>query len=182
MEDLLWSMTQESRVLQELRKDIRGIWNDDAAREINSRYLDPHETDDQQMLLGLNQQKETLDQSKSNLESTETYAHQVEDYAAMVVDNLNSTEQEVNTAYSYYDMYAHYHSEARSRFPIIHELINQANSACGDGQQVTIHPAGRHPEKLQNVETQPETVLSSSEGKKPSPPEGWSPGGIEKGG
>ena len=73
MEDLLWSMTQESRVLQELRKDIQGIWEDESARELTSRYLDPHESEDQQMLAGLNQQKDTLDKSQDKLVSAENH-------------------------------------------------------------------------------------------------------------
>jgi septal ring factor EnvC (AmiA/AmiB activator) len=131
MEDLLWSMTQESRVLQDLRGEIRGIWDDEAARELTSRYLDPHESEDQQMLAGLNQQKDSLDKSQANLESAETYARQAEEHAEVVTERLKSTEQEVSSAYSYHDMFAHYNSEARSTFPAVLRLINQANSACG---------------------------------------------------
>jgi hypothetical protein len=130
MEDLLWTMTQESRVLQELRKDIRGVWQDEAARELTSRYLDPHENEDQQMMVGLNQQKDALDQAQAKLISAENYARQAEEYAALVAEGLKSTEQELKSAYSNYDAYAHYNSEARSKFPTIQKLISQANSAC----------------------------------------------------
>lgn len=60
MEELLWSATQQSRTLQELRKNIQGVWQDEAARELAHRYLDPHESEDQRMLGLLNQEKETL--------------------------------------------------------------------------------------------------------------------------
>jgi hypothetical protein len=132
MEDLLWSMTQESRVLQELRKDIRGIWDDEAARELTSRYLDPHETEDQQMLAGLNQQKDALEQSKVKLESAETHARLAEEHAVVVADRLESAEQEEKSAHSYYDTFARYNSEARSTFPAVQALIDQANSACDE--------------------------------------------------
>jgi hypothetical protein len=180
MEDLLWSMAQESRVLQELRKGIRGIWDDEAARELTSRYLDPHESEDQQMLAGLNQQKNALDQSQAKLESAQNYSRQAEEHAEVVAERLKSTEQEMKTAYGYYDTFAHYNSEARATFPAVQRLINQANGACG-GEVATIHPAGSEPEKLQNVETQPQSVSLSPERTKPSPPEGWSPGGVERG-
>ncbi len=131
MEELLWSMTQESRVLQELRKDIRGIWNDEAARELTNRYLDPHESEDQQMLATLHQQQDALAQSKHQLVSAENYARQAEEHAAVVADRLKSIEQEVTSAYSHHDMYAHYNSEALSKFPIVQNLISQADNACG---------------------------------------------------
>jgi hypothetical protein len=132
MEDLLWSMTQESRVLQELRKDIQGIWEDESARELTSRYLDPHESEDQQMLAGLNQQKDTLDKSQDKLVSAENHGRQAEEYAALVAEGLKSTEQELHSAYDNYDIYAQYNSEARSKFPAIKKLISQANSACSE--------------------------------------------------
>jgi glutamine synthetase adenylyltransferase len=181
MEELLWSMKQESRVLQELRKEIRGIWDDEAARELTSRYLDPHESEDQQMLAALNQQNDSLDASQAKLGSAETYARQVEEHAEVVAERLKSTEQEVSSAYSYHDIFAHYNSEAHSTFPAVQRLVNQANSACGGGQEATIHPAGSYPEQLQNVETQPQTISTSPERQKPSPPEGWSPGSVERG-
>jgi hypothetical protein len=131
MEDLLWSMTQESRVLQELRKDIGGIWQDEAARELTRRYLDPHESEDQQMLAGLNQQKDALDQSQAKLVSAENYGRQAEEYAALVAEDLKATEQELQSAYGNYDTFAQYNSEARSRFPRVQQLISQANNACG---------------------------------------------------
>lgn len=130
MEDSIWSMTQESRVLQELRKDIRGVWQDEAARELTSRYLDPHESEDQQMLAGLNQQKMNLDQSHIKLKAAEDLARQAEEYATLVSEGLKDTEQEFHAAYSNYDMYAKYNSEARSKFPDINRLISQADNAC----------------------------------------------------
>ena len=131
MEDLLWSMAQESRTLQELRKDIRGVWQDEAARELASRYLDPHEDEDQQMLAGLNHQKDSLDQSKAKLVLAENQARQAEEYAALVAEGLKSTKQELQSAYGNYDTYVRYNSEARSKLPAIRTLISQANSACG---------------------------------------------------
>jgi hypothetical protein len=131
MEDILWAITQESRVLQELRKDIRGIWDDEAARELNSQYLNPHESEDSQMLDGLNQQQDALNLSKEKLESAETSLCQAEEISVDIVDVLESTEKEINNAYSYHDTYIQYHSEAKSIFPAVYKLINQANNACG---------------------------------------------------
>lgn len=130
MEELLWSMTQESHALQELRKDIQGVWQDETAREFTHRYLDPHESEDQRMLASLNQQKETLEQASTRLASAEKYGQQAEELALQVDEGLKSTEQELQSSYGNYDTYIHYNSEASSKLPTIHKLINQANSAC----------------------------------------------------
>jgi hypothetical protein len=130
MEDLLWSLEQESRTLQNLRKDMRVVWQDEAAHELNGRYLDPHETEDEQMLAELNEQKASLDDSTAKLASAASYARLAEEYATWVVEGLKSTEQELPIAYGNYDTYAHYNSEARAKFPVIKKLISQANSAC----------------------------------------------------
>ena len=130
MEDMLWSMTQESRTLQDLRKDIRGIWQDEAARELNGRYLDPHETEDQQMLAGLNRQKDALDQSRVELASAENSARQVEEYGTFVDEGLKSIEQKLQNLYENYETYARYHPQAHSKLPEIKKLLDLANSAC----------------------------------------------------
>jgi beta-phosphoglucomutase-like phosphatase (HAD superfamily) len=130
MEDLLWSTTQQSRVLLDLRKDIRPVWRDEAARELTSRYLDPHESEDQQMLAGFNRQKEALDEARIKLVSAADYGRQATEKALLAAERLTETEQELNSAYGDYDIYVHYRSEARSKFSEIQTLINQANQAC----------------------------------------------------
>lgn len=133
MEDLLYTMTRESRTLQELRKDVQGIWVDAAARELNARYLNPHEGDDQQMLAALDNQKNTLDQTRKNLDLAQTCARQAENHAAVVIENLQSPEQEIDKLRNDYDRYKHYDSEARSKLPIIQGWIDRANDACPEG-------------------------------------------------
>lgn len=130
MDNLLWSMTRQSRSLLDLRKNIQGIWQDEAARELTSRYLDPHETEGQRMLTNLNQQKDTLEQASARLTSAEKYGQQAEELALQVNEGIQSTEQELKSAYGNYDTHIHYNSEASSKLPAIQNLINQANSAC----------------------------------------------------
>jgi hypothetical protein len=136
MDDLLFTMKRESRALQELRKDIQAIWVDAVARELNGRYLNPHEGDDQQMLAALNRQKDVLDQARIRLDSAQTCARQAENHAATVIESLQSVEQERDKAGNEYERYRHYDSEARSRLPIIQGWIDQANSACDSGRSI----------------------------------------------
>lgn len=131
MEDMLWAISQQSRVLQEFRQDIRGLWSDEAAREINSRYLDPHEQDNQQMLAALQQQAELLSQVDSQLQAAQSNAQQANHLAEAVVEHLKLTEQDLLTTHSHYNVYAHYNAEAQGKLPQIYQLIQQADSVCG---------------------------------------------------
>lgn len=147
MDDLLFTMKRESHALQELRKDIQAIWVDAVARELNGRYLNPHEGDDQQMLAALNRQKDALDQARIKLDSAQTCARQAENHVAEVIDNLQSAEQELENVRNNYETYAHYHATARSNVPTVQSLIRQANSACDDKQQPTETPLSRLPKR-----------------------------------
>src|SRR5689334_22983042 len=130
MEEAIWSLSQQSRVLQELRKEKRGVWNDEAAREINSRYMDPHEIDSQQMLAALERQQTVLDQADAKLEAAQADAQRADDYAAVVMDKLKFVEQDMTDAFSHYDLFVRYDSDARSKLPRVYELIQHANNAC----------------------------------------------------
>lgn len=130
MEEILWLMSQQSRVLQELRKDITQVWSDEAAREINTRYLNSQESDESQMISALNKQRDLLDQATQKRELSQEQTSKVEEYAATVSENVKFATQELDSAYSNYDMYIQYNSDARAKFPRIEQLINNANSAC----------------------------------------------------
>lgn len=131
MEESLWSLRQQSRVLEELRKEMRSIWNDEAARDINGRYLDPHEIDSQQMIAAMNHQKATLERSGSKLESAQAEGVKADQCAVAITDMLNFMEQDLNNGFSNYDMFLNKNSDARSKLPQIYDFIRHANNACG---------------------------------------------------
>lgn len=131
LEEALWSLSQQERALQDLRRDICHVWNDEAAREINSRYLNPHESDVSRMQTALNKQKELLEQASQKLESTRELAQRIEECAVVIAEKLRFVEQDMDNAYSNYDLYVQYNSDARSKFPLVQELISHANAACG---------------------------------------------------
>ena len=130
MEETLWSMSQRSRMLQDLRKDIRPVWDDEAAREINSRYLNPHETDNVRMAEALNEQNEHLKAAEQHLELANGLELQIAICAAEVAEKLRFAEQDLDGSYSNYDQFVHNNAEARSKFPVVQQLIAHANSAC----------------------------------------------------
>jgi hypothetical protein len=131
LEETLWLMSQQSRALQDLRKEVGHIWNDEAAREINSRFLNPHEQDDDLMRHELGEQETLLERAGRELESAKVFAQQVEECAAAVAERLRFAEQDMDSAYSNYDLYINYNAEAVAKFPAVEELIRRANASCG---------------------------------------------------
>jgi hypothetical protein len=56
LQEALWYLQQQSRHLQDYRLDIRGIWADDAATEIDRRYLNIHAQDSSESARSLGSQ------------------------------------------------------------------------------------------------------------------------------
>lgn len=130
MDDAIWSITQELRVLQELRRDIRIVWEDEAAREINSRYLNPQEVDALGMRDEMQQQSELLKQADHKLHAAKEFRKQADDLSKTVGERSQFARQDLDNAYSSYDVFVQYNADARSKLPTIQQLINRANSAC----------------------------------------------------
>lgn len=130
MEDDLWSMTQVSRVLQDLRADIRSVWEDDTSRDLTRRYFDPHHDGDRRMLEGLNDQKAAIDESSVSLDSADRLARDAAEHAERVMESLRECNQELKSSNFNLDRFTELDSEARSKFPLIQGLIDQANRAC----------------------------------------------------
>lgn len=131
LEETLWLMSQQSRVLQDLRKDVGRVWDDEAAREINSRFLNLHEQDDVLMRSEMNEQGQLLERAGRELESAREFAQQADECAAAAAEKLRFAEQDMDSAYSNFDLYVHYNAESNSKFPVVQELIRRANAACG---------------------------------------------------
>ncbi len=130
MEETLWLMKQHSRQLQDYRKDIRGTWDDEAAKELNSHYLNPHEEDNQDMLKSLQQQQQKLEKAATELIKANEQALEADRRSRQVQHFLELTRQDVNLAYQYYERSREYHAATQAEFPIIERLIKQANLAC----------------------------------------------------
>jgi hypothetical protein len=130
LNDALWSVSQQSRVLQDLRRDIRIVWDDEAAREINGRYLNSHETDDLSMREEMKEQAELLSEAGIKLEAASEFGKQVEDFSKIVSERMQFARQDLDNAYNNYDLFVQYNSDARSKFPIIQQFIDRANASC----------------------------------------------------
>ena len=131
MGDTLWRMKQRSRTLQEYRKDIRGLWQDEAAKTLNHRYLNPHEDDEQKMIEFMEKQVQGLEKAKNELKKAKEYALEADLYSQKVEHFLEREKQEVKQANHSYDLSIEYYGLTQAELLNIYELIQQANRSCG---------------------------------------------------
>jgi len=117
-------------VFQDLRNDSSGVWQDETSRDIARRYLDPHQDNDARMLAGLNELNSALDESASKLETADGLGKEGAEHAERVAEGLEDCDQELRSANAGLDDFAELESEARSKLPVIHRLVSEANSAC----------------------------------------------------
>jgi len=128
LEESLWILKQQFRVLQDYRQDIRGIWQDDAASEINGRYFYPHEEDTNQSLTALNQQLSSLQQTDAELEIARQHGLEITRLLDEAKKLLDSAREDMSRSHSEYSLFREQNSSARAELPAIAQLINQANS------------------------------------------------------
>lgn len=130
IEESLWTLKQRSRVLQDYRQDVQGLWQDDAASEINGRYFYPQEEDSKQALASLNQQLSSLQKTDAELEIAKQHGLEISRLLDEVEKLLDFARQDIYRSHSEYSHFQDQNSAARAELPTIEQLINQANSCC----------------------------------------------------
>lgn len=131
-----WRAKQISRELQEYRNDLHLQWNDEASRELNGRYLNPHEDESNEMFQALQEQIVVLNQICQLLESIYKKSIEVNQLSLEISIILLDAINEINRAYSHYDVYKNNYSIAKSILPKIYDSIDNAN--CMEKNRV--HP------------------------------------------
>lgn len=132
MDEILWKMEKQSQDLQALRARIKGVWDDDAAHELNSRYLDPHASDADRMQRSFRQQEEILSKVERKVVESEEQARLANEYAQKIDEDLKFSQQEVAMAYPAYEAFCEYHAAAQHLLPQIEDHIQKANQVCND--------------------------------------------------
>ena len=130
MEELLWRFARKNRELKNLRKDIQGVWDDDAARDINSRYLNPHETDAREVKASLQKQHTYISEARRFRRHALEEDRRVADAAQKMRLGLESTEREMSLVFSSHGEAKNLHAKALEMLPKIDQLIQSANSTC----------------------------------------------------
>ncbi len=83
------------------------------------------------MIAAINVQNDFLHKTQQEIEYAREYARKIDECAATAAEKLKFAEQDIASAYSDYDIYVQYNSDARSKFPLIAKLIRDADSVCG---------------------------------------------------
>ena len=128
-EDQFWNLHYQSLKVQELRGEVRGVWDDEAAREITIRYLDSHAVEDKKMQMSLQRQIEAIGNSTDKIRLAKESGFRVEERAIQVQEHLDHTHQDLQNCHSHYNQFANYNSIASERIPEVGKFIQQANQA-----------------------------------------------------
>ena len=130
MEDAVFNLQHQSRVLQELRRDISGRWDDSAARQLNQSYLDPHEADTTEMNTALQSQNAALENADSHFAQVHQHAINVENLAFAVDESLNYVRRESTTAREFQEQHRSALAQAQHLIPQVGQLIAAAQQTC----------------------------------------------------
>lgn len=126
MESSLWYLQQQSRCLQDYRLDIRGIWADDAATEINRRYLDIHAQDSSQSTDNLSSQLASISTADLEFELASQAGATATELSHQIDRLLQSAHMDIDRSQIEYNMYQTAHLTAAAEIVNIERLIAQA--------------------------------------------------------
>ncbi len=127
--DSLWRMGQISRVLQDYRKDIQYQWDDNASKELNLRYLNPHEDEDRKMMNLFQLHEEILKQLIHCISQIHEKFLELNQLWSDLERIKIKIRDEIKNAYANYDLYKENYSKSENLLPVIDDLIEKANSA-----------------------------------------------------
>lgn len=126
----LWLLDQQARSLQDCRRDIAWVWDDDAARELNRRYLDPQAVDDETLRQALHREVDRLEALREAVDAAEVATRLAEDRAERMKYELGEMDREMKECEDACGRAIAYVSEVDGLLPKISDLIDQANRAC----------------------------------------------------
>ncbi|WP_045442658.1 hypothetical protein [Picosynechococcus sp. NKBG042902] len=130
LEESLWKLKQRSRELQDYRRRIQKIWQDDAATQLNQRYFSPHEKDSQEFLAALSRQLFMLNTTDEKLQSAKQWIQEANQLSAQIEVLIDAAKQDIARFYSEYGVFQEQNAAAKSELSLIDQLIAQANSCC----------------------------------------------------
>lgn len=130
MEDELWLLQQQSRRLQAFRQEISPLWDDHAAKDLNHRFLDPHQSDDSRMVKGVVDQSDRIKQADVYIEKSVGLASEVAELSTSIQDEIGFCQEDIDMGYQLLEKYSEFRSRSIARLPNIEKLIQNACTAC----------------------------------------------------
>jgi hypothetical protein len=126
LQEALWYLQQQSRHLQDYRLDIRGIWADDAAIEIDRRYLDNHAQDSSQSARSLASQLASIVEADVEFDLADKAGTKATQLSQQIDRLLRLARADMNRSQAEYDIYQERHLAANAAIAETESLIAQA--------------------------------------------------------
>lgn len=131
LQDDLWKFDHQSRAVQDFRASMWGVWDDSAAREINLRYLNPHESDDAAMRSALTSQNDHLAVAHTHAERANDHARHADACSQQIYELVQQANINIRTGYSYLKSSDHFFNETLKRFAQVQTHILNTGRSCG---------------------------------------------------
>jgi hypothetical protein len=126
LQEALWYLQQQSRHLQDYRLDIRGIWADDAATEIDRRYLNIHAQDSSEFARSLTSQLASIMEADVQFDLADLAGTKATQLSQQIDRLLQLTRADINRSQAEYNIYQERNLAATAAISEIESLIAQA--------------------------------------------------------
>lgn len=122
-----WQLTRYAQELQDYRGMLIGQWDDNASRDINGQYLNPH-AEDEAVMRGLLEKKQlTIGQLCEKLDTIEQVNNQIKALSEEIHKLLIHCEEDLRKAVTNYDFSLNRKNDAEVKIPQTIALLNTAN-------------------------------------------------------
>lgn len=130
MEEQLWHIDYQTKALQDFRARIQSLWNDEASREINMRYLNPHEDDSLKIVVSFKSQYQKLQDTEQKLFSATEHAATIEQLSSEFAQLIDYVDEDIHIAQQLGEQYKSQIANANALVSDIQKLIAEAKANC----------------------------------------------------
>lgn len=123
-EETLWRFQQHDRSLQDYRQDIARQWCDNAAQEINQRYLNPAADERSTTVSLFNSQLQSLSLGEEHLTKAEDCHTEINSLREASDRSLDNALQDLEQAQAEYDIYQENYLAVEDKLQEIDHLLD----------------------------------------------------------
>lgn len=127
-EDEIWYFHQYARTMQDYRDEISIVWDDNAAVEINGRYLDTHRDDHEKMEENLKDQHQSLMVLNEKFQILMGYFEKVNELSMKIETLINACHEDIAKSYNTMEFSKLKRSEAQLSLNKAVDALSKAKS------------------------------------------------------
>lgn len=128
--DNLWHLMAQSKALQEFRQEIRFSWDDSAAKDVNKRYLDPLDEENEQFIAKLKKLCQNIVTIENLYKNITEIIRKANAQSVKITELLQEVHSDVQVAYTHHDKSIEDVERSKILVQETADLISQANSCC----------------------------------------------------